>query len=227
MAHVTEAGPRIAAIFDMDGVLIDSVAMNWRAINDALLPYRVSIETGQVARYVGRTLADQMLLINRDYGLCLRYDTFVSSVTEAREKRSAEPAVKEGAVNLLRLLKDSHIPRAVATSTARSLAEERLGKSGLLPYFETIVTADDVAQHKPAPDVYLRASDELGALYEDCVVFEDAPSGVEAAKRAGMKCIAVRTPYVDPSHLSEADLIVESLALVNKQTIGTVLSHTK
>lgn len=95
-------------------------------------------------------------------------------------------------------------------------------KSRFNVLFSTIITADDVAKHKPAPDVYLQAADKLGVSFKDCIVFEDAPSGIKAAKNAGMKYIAVRTPYVDLSYLTEADLIVESLALVDMRVIDHI-----
>lgn len=99
------------------------MAMNWRVINDVLSPYGVAVETEQIAQYVSRSPEDQMHLINNNYNLDLQYSSFAPSVTEAKEKHSTEPNIKEGAIDLLKLLEQGCIPRAVATSTARHIAE--------------------------------------------------------------------------------------------------------
>jgi beta-phosphoglucomutase-like phosphatase (HAD superfamily) len=77
--------------------------------------------------------------------------------------------------------------------------------------FETVVTGDDVSHSKPHPEIYLTAAQRVGVSPTACIAIEDAPAGVEAAKRAGMRCIAV-TNSVAREQLSKADLIVDSLA---------------
>ena len=77
--------------------------------------------------------------------------------------------------------------------------------------FEAVVTGDDVAHSKPDPEIYLIAAQQLAVPPKQCLAIEDAPAGVEAAKRAGMRCVAV-TNSVAPEQLHKADLIVGSLA---------------
>ena len=87
-------------------------------------------------------------------------------------------------------------------------------KVGLLSYFDVIVTAEDVANGKPFPDIFLRAASMLGVAPEDCIVFEDAANGIMAAKSALMKCVALNSnDTIDL--LNDADLVIESFKDLN------------
>lgn len=113
----------------------------------------------------------------------------------------------EGAAALL-----ASLPRdgwTVVTSGTRPLATGRMENLGL-PMPERIITADDVANGKPHPEPYLGGAEILGVRPEACVVIEDAPSGIQAARAAGMRVVAVATTY-HPEDLSEADAVVGSL----------------
>lgn len=84
------------------------------------------------------------------------------------------------------------LPMAVATGATRDICEQILGQIGILEYFDTIVSADQVEHHKPAPDVFLEAARRLKVEPEFCRVYEDTDPGIEAARRAGMEYIDVR-----------------------------------
>src|SRR5690606_10242863 len=100
-----------------------------------------------------------------------------------------------GARELTTHLAGHGIPQAVATSSSReSLARKVMAHGEWFEVFETVVIADDVAHGKPAPDIFLEAARRLGASPASCLVFEDAPIGVEAALAAGMQVIAVPEP---------------------------------
>jgi beta-phosphoglucomutase-like phosphatase (HAD superfamily) len=90
-------------------------------------------------------------------------------------------------------------------------------------YFDVVVTADDITVHKPNPEVYQRTATLLGTDPSRCVVFEDAPAGIRAAKAASMRCIAVATPYTSPDQLQEADLIIPSMEVASLQTIRSLV----
>jgi len=214
---------KIAVIFDMDGVLVDSVALNWRAINQALAPYNIKVEDDHIANYLGKTLLDQAKQLKNEYHLELSYDGFEAAVIEAKLEIFKTLAAKEGVVEFVELLKAKGIPYAVATSSTSALAKERLELAGLLNQFTTLITADHVTKHKPDPAVYLEAARVLNVEPGYCVVFEDAPAGVQAAKAAGMACIAISSPYVDVGQLSTANLVVSSLRAVTLSTLESLL----
>jgi beta-phosphoglucomutase-like phosphatase (HAD superfamily) len=123
------------------------------------------------------------------------------------------------------MLQGVGVPYIVATSSTTTLANERLELAGLLDYFPQLVTADHVTKHKPDPAVYLEAAKDLGMQPKQCLVFEDAPAGVQAAKAAGMKCIAISSPYVDVQQLEQADMVVKSMKEVDMHTIQALLEN--
>jgi sugar-phosphatase len=174
-----------AALFDMDGTLLDSsaaVVASW-----TLFAQEHGLDTAEVlgsihgvragdsiARYLPpeRVAAETQRLIERELGL-------LDGIVEI-----------PGAAGVLRALPDAGIPVAIVTSAPRDLALARLGAAGI-PVPEVVVTAEDVARGKPAPDGYLEAARRLGADPARCVVFEDAEAGIRAGVAAGSRVIVV------------------------------------
>lgn len=99
--------------------------------------------------------------------------------------------LRPGIVEILQLLQAHDIPRAVATSTRQPRASRKLAATGLLAYFDHVVTSSDVAHPKPAPDIYLLAAQKLGKDPSRCLALEDSPAGIRAAVSAGMTAIQV------------------------------------
>jgi len=136
-----------------------------------------------------------------------------------------EIADKEGVVAVpgaSELMRDLPPDRfAIVTSATRALAEARLRYANL-PAPQRLITADDVSSGKPSPEPYLQGAALLGMAPADCLVIEDTPAGVQAARSAGMQVIALSTTYpVD--ELKAADGIVNSLAAINIKFVGGVI----
>ena len=211
---------KTAVIFDMDGVLIDSVGMNWQSYNAVLKgDYGVEVATNDIHKYVGRTLIDQIDMLNADYNINIDEDSFTTKTNEIKKEmfKSLQPML--GVKELLESLRANGIPVAVGTSSNLEITEDKLRVTGLLEYFDAIVTSDHVSKHKPEPDVYLECAKQLGVKAKDCIVIEDAPAGIDSARAAGMKCLAVETPYVDTEQLRKADRVVDSLESISFETI--------
>jgi HAD superfamily hydrolase (TIGR01509 family) len=115
---------------------------------------------------------------------------------------------RPGAIELVERLR-GRVPMALASNSSRQLVSTALTTAGLTDAFDAIITADDVAAAKPAPDVYLLACERLGVSPEDSLALEDSPSGIAAAKAAGLACIAV--PQFAETDVSEADRVIDSL----------------
>ena len=105
---------------------------------------------------------------------------------------------------LIERLKDERIPAALATSAPQLNVEHTLAELGLTNAFPIIVRGDEVARGKPAPDVFIEAARRLGVATADCLVFEDAPMGIEAAQAAGMRVVALTTSFQAP-HFQQLD----------------------
>jgi sugar-phosphatase len=195
-----------AIIFDVDGVLINSDPVSerhWRAWAD-----RHGVDYEAIARiHHGRPTVETMRQVAPQ----------VDAAEEARRKESAEADDTEGLTlypGVKKLL--AGLPRdrwGVATSGTRRTVSIRFPHLGL-PEPAVMVTADDVQRGKPAPDPYLLVADRLGVATAHCLVIEDAPAGVEAAKAAGARVIAVTT--TNPAEdLGLADAIAPALAALH------------
>lgn len=214
-----------AAIFDMDGVLVDSVGHNWDAINEVLSSHGAKVEQDQIGNYLGRTLEDQMRLLNACFSLNLEYDSFSRLVSKAKAENVSSLRAKPGVLQLLGHLAENDIKLAVATSMPSVVTSQRLAAIGARQMFDCVVTADDVTNHKPASDVYLRACQLLGVDASAGIVFEDAPNGIRAAKAAGTKCIGVISPYCNEAELQEADKLVATLENITIPDLQEVLNQ--
>jgi len=202
-----------AVLFDMDGVLVDStpaVARVWTgwALEHGLVPEEV------VRRAHGRpSLATIIeLLPNGDH------DAEDREVERREIEDIADVLALPGALALLQAIPPQRW--AVVTSATRALAEVRLRAAGL-PMPQHLVTASDLKRGKPFPDPYLKGAEILAMAANDCVVAEDAASGVRAGKAAGARVLALRTTSIDAELLSAgADWIAEDLSALSLETAG-------
>jgi HAD superfamily hydrolase (TIGR01509 family) len=183
-----------AVIFDMDGVLVDGEPLHFEAVNELLGEEGLSISLDAYKPYMGTKTgwADMM----RDYGLSRPQEEYSARYREIILRRYRErSAPLPGATELVRALHAGGQRLAVASSSIEPWVEACLGRIGLRRHFELLVTGSDVERGKPAPDIYLMAADRLGVDPSACLAFEDAPAGIESARRAGMTVWAVRTEY--------------------------------
>ena len=193
-----------AAIFDMDGVLIDSGAHHrhaWRALLAELGTEPAHPEHWRLT--IGRPSEEAipLLLGRRVSGAeARRLARRKRDLYQERAQTGMEPV--PGVPEFLHALERQHVPRAVGTSASRWDAERLLDDLGLLRFFDVVVTADDVMLGKPDPEVWAQAARRLRVTPAHCVVFEDAPVGIQAARAAGMRAIAVTTAHTDPELLA-------------------------
>jgi HAD superfamily hydrolase (TIGR01509 family) len=188
-----------AAIFDMDGVLIDSGAHHrqaWRALLAELGTEPADPEHWRLT--IGRPSEEAipLLLGRRVSGAeARRLARRKRDLYQERAQAGLEPVA--GVLPFLESLARLAVPRAVGTSASRWDAERLLDDLGLLRYFDVVVTADDVMLGKPDPEVWTQAARRLQTPPAHCVVFEDALVGVQAAREAGMRAVGVTTAHTD------------------------------
>lgn len=200
-----------AILFDLDGVLVDSaerIEKTWRewATRHRLDPeYVISMAHGRRTIETVRLVAPEL-------------STDAELATMEQSEATNPDGVYEiaGARELLQLLPVG--AWAVVTSGIRAVAEFRLRHTGL-PSPTVMICADDITRGKPDPEGYLTAADRLGSSAEDCVVIEDAPAGIEAARAAGMRAIAIATTY-PPDQLRSADAVIARLADMSVERAG-------
>ncbi len=210
-APFTLPGRFKAAVFDMDGLLVDSEPMWALAETDLLERHGSQFTPADAEATHGRSIEDTIgayapRLSGAD-PVALRAELMALMRSRYNERSELRPGARE----LVRWL-EGHMRLAVASNTDGELVRLALERTGLLDAFATIVSGADIGRAKPHPDVYLTACRALGVEPHDAVAFEDSPAGVRAAKAAGMTCVGV--PERDGVDLAAAgaDVIVASLA---------------
>ena len=215
-----------AVIFDMDGVLTDSEIMHFDALNLTLGVEGAHIDFDYYKQFIGSTVAYTWTTLKRDFSLTRTLDTLKR--TDAAN-RAALAATRghlpvAGAVELVSQLHRRGVPLAVASGSPLAAIEEITAHFHLRDCFAQLVTGDQVAHPKPAPDIFLEAASLLGVPADQCVVIEDSENGVLAAKRAGCFCIGYRNPHSGDQDLSRADAKVDTLTALSDTTIRTLFA---
>lgn len=201
-----------AAVFDMDGLLLDTETL-WHEAEVELFARRGIMFTRE----------DQMQVIGTSFDITARY--FADRLGEPSWRGAAlvdemiglmharvEQRVQAlpGAVELMDGLRSlGDVKLGLASNSPRFLVDTALSTAGLTDAFDAIATSDDVEHPKPAPDIYLLVCERLGVGPADAIALEDSASGVVAAKAAGLTCIAV--PQFAETDVSAADRIIDSL----------------
>jgi HAD superfamily hydrolase (TIGR01509 family) len=214
-----------AVLFDLDGVLVDSSRYHQIALE------RLGAELGVVvtesfhrATFGTRTRETLLRLLTPPPP-----DEELERLTVRKEALFREVArgnlvPLDGAVELVRALRTDGYRLAIGSSTVRANVLLTLEELGVLDAFDAIVAGEDVTVGKPEPEVFLKAAGKVDVPPSRCVVVEDAPQGVEAALRGGMRVVAVATSQ-PASRLADADRVVASLAELTPQDFDALLSE--
>lgn len=189
-----------AVIFDIDGTIVDNMHLHAEAF--AVFAERHGLPPltkDDRARLDGRRNSEIFpLLFKRDVPRdeWLAYEHEKEGLYRELSKGRLSPM--NGLHSLIDRLNDERIPVALATSAPQPNVAHTLSELGLTDAFPIIVRGDEVTRGKPAPDVFLEAARRLGIRPEHCLVFEDAPMGIEAAHAAGMPVVAITTSFQKP-----------------------------
>lgn len=198
-----------ALIFDMDGTLTDTYDIIWSSLNAVLKPYGHQLSQEFIVQYSGRSLTDQVLGWNKEFGLNLDIKDVVKVNWALQQKRLHELKPSPGLLALLNEAISNEMLLAVGTSSQKFRTEAILNT--VFPekyYFSHVVSSNDVKRHKPHPDIFLEAARRLNVKPENCLVFEDASNGIEAARNAGMKVIGFKNPHNSYGELAKADFVI-------------------
>ena len=201
-----------AIIFDMDGVLLDSQPLYHRQDIKLLGRFGKELDVQDVVPYSGLATRERMGLYKKDFGIAESVERLAGLSADSMREVFSSGEIKpiDGIPELLSFAKGKGLRLGLASSTSRELILVILGRLGLAGFFEAIVSGEDVKSGKPAPDVYLRAAEAVGFLPASCAAVEDSLVGMQAARAAGLTCIAYRNSYT--LDYSSADYVVGSFS---------------
>ncbi|MGV8161990.1 MAG: HAD family hydrolase [Candidatus Nanoarchaeia archaeon] len=199
-----------AVIFDMDGVLVDSIRYHMYAWKKSFENEGVNLKEEDFAIYEGSSCEDTFVFLEKNQGVKLtevqknKVMNFKNNLFDEIYQRK----VYSGIISFILDLKKKNIKLAVVTGSSRVLAE-RIIKQEFDNMFNFVVTSNDTSNSKPHPEPYLKAVKLLGLNKEECVVIENAPLGITSAKEAGLKVYALETT-LHKKHLIQADKVFKN-----------------
>ncbi len=205
----------VAVIFDMDGVLADTEPIYLQIMREMFAQHGAAVSEARLESYVGVTPERFWPEICRDFGLNTPVEELVRAEKEEQLRRiAAMPSIPPapGAKELVQAARRSGAKLGLASSSSRKLIRLILERTGFSECFQAIVSGQDVANSKPAPDIFLAAATLLKAPPAKCVVIEDANAGVQGAKAAGMKVVGYVNSTSGNQDLSAADIVTTELS---------------
>ena len=206
-------GPLKAVLFDFDGTILDTETPEfeeWRSTFRAR-GHELGLDVwqhslGTVGAY------DPCAHLADLTGTPFDHDALRQEVYARHQTRCEAQPLLPGVVDRLREARAAGLKTAVASSSLSEWVEGWLARHRIRDLFDAVCTREQVRQVKPAPDLFLLAATRLGVAADQCLVFEDSPNGISAARVAGMRCVAIPNPLTRHLPLGEADFVVESLA---------------
>jgi beta-phosphoglucomutase len=210
-----------AVLFDLDGVLVDSEPIS-REASDKILSDAGIVQTPEErTRVYGRRTIDNYRDAIEARGLDLDPAELVrrkNALFRKLIKGRLRPL--PGVVDLLSELNEKGVKTAVVSSSPLERVNASLHEVGLKTEFDAVLSGDCCVKGKPDPDPFLTAAERLGVEPGECVVLEDAEAGILAAKAAGMRVVAVKSPNTHGQDLSKADVIVDSVEYISVNKLG-------
>ena len=215
----------LGVLFDWDGVIIDSSRQHEESWERLALELNAPLPADHFKVGFGRKnewIIPNLLNWSQDkeeiHRLSLRKEALYREIVVER-RLEALPGVAE----FLQRLKSAGVPTCVGSSTHRENIDTIIGVLGFADYFGGIVTAEDVSHGKPDPEVFLKGAAKTGCAPAQCIVFEDAYAGIEAARAGGMKVVGVATTH-PASALQMTDRVVERLDELTVADLETLIS---
>jgi beta-phosphoglucomutase len=224
------AASLLAAIFDLDGTLVDSYDAHFEAWRLVSARHGVAVTVDDYYAHFGRRNEDLLreCWLRAGRGELTRDE--IHALDEEKESAYREIVavrfpIMDGARELVAGLRAEGFRTAVGSSGPPLNVQRAIDGLELVGAFDAIVTGRDVKRSKPDPECFLLAASKIGVDPARCVVFEDAPAGITAAKAAGMKCIAITSKGHTPERQKDADLVIPNVRSVTISAVRALVAR--
>ncbi len=214
-----------AVIFDMDGVIFDSESKVTECWIETAEKHGIKDIETLCRMCLGINAAETRRIALEFYGEDFPYDEYKKEMSDLYHSSydGGRLPMKSGVTELLTFLKNSGIKIALASSTRTEVVTNQLRDAGILPFFDKVICGDMVKQSKPAPDIFLKACEELSVSPENAVGIEDSYNGIRSVNSAGMRPIMVPDLAPPTEEMEQlAEVILPSLS----EVIGYIGEHT-
>lgn len=201
-----------AIIFDMDGVIVDSIPMHMKIWKIIFEKRGIKFSNKVFEKYNGTSTIEIGKSIIKEYNLDDTPENIFNEKHFYEEKfKNKEIKMFKESIFILKILRKKGYKIALATGSKKYMVDFLLKKFKFEKYFDAIAFNDEVKHSKPAPDIFILAAKKINIKNKNCVVVEDALNGIIAAKKANMKTIAITTTFKKDIFIDNADYIIKSL----------------
>jgi HAD superfamily hydrolase (TIGR01509 family) len=186
-------------IFDCDGVLVDSEPLSMRADVELLRAHGIDMSEDEAhQRFVGKTFQGMLDEMTAEHGTVFPQGLHAVKNARVEEMYRAGLRIVPGVADMLQHLKSRGLSISIGSNSPRARVELAVSLTGIAPYFDRIVSFEDVVNGKPAPDIFLKAAALAVVAIDECVVVEDSLTGVTAAVAAGIQTIGFTGTHAHP-----------------------------
>lgn len=191
----------LGLVFDLDGTIVNSMDYHILAWQEVIKSYGFDIDSEYLASNGGVPSAKIAIKLVNMFGLSVNPQELAEQKTIKYQTFIPKISIYPKILVLLEYAKSNNIPMVIGTGTLKSNVLEIMKNTRLDLYINEFVSSEDIVNHKPNPDTFILASQRLGIPHQNCLVFEDAPLGIEAAKNAKMDCCKVTNGEYDLSKI--------------------------
>lgn len=201
-----------AIIFDFDGLIIDTESVWYESYKETLRSYQFDLPLAQFGECIGSDETVLSTYFKKHLGENCDVEEIETRAFDIYKTKMNSPEARIGVLDYLQEASNTGYKIGLASSSSKAWVTKYLEELGLLDFFEVIVTRDDVKKVKPAPDLYLKAINDLNINSSEAIAFEDSLNGSIAAMTAGLKCVIVPNPVTELSAFENYSLRLKSMS---------------
>lgn len=201
-----------AIIFDFDGLIIDTESVWYESYKETLKSYQFDLPLAEFGECIGSDETVLNTYFKKNLGESCNVDEIENRAFDIYKTKMSSPEARIGVLDYLQEASEMGFKIGLASSSSKEWVTKYLKELGFLNYFEVIVTRDDVEKVKPAPDLYLKAINDLKIDSSEGIAFEDSLNGSIAAMTAGLKCVIVPNSVTELSAFENYSLRLKSMS---------------